>query len=754
MRRRLLLTVAASLLLGGNCARAGTLVLRIPKVSRPPKIEDFIKGAPREAEAQVSDFRQREPGDGVPASQETIAYFSYDEKNLYVVFVCSDDPAKVRASMAKHDSLGSDDFVGIILDTFHDHQRGYVFLANPYGVQQEGISTENQNDDYSFDTLWYTEGRLTEKGYIVWMAIPFRSLRFRNAEKQTWGLGVARMIVRNNELSFWPYMTRKISSFTAQLAHAEDLEPGSPPRNLQLIPYAVLTRARFLDQTMPGGPSFRTDTEGRVGLDAKTVLRHALTLDLTANPDFSQVESDEPQVTVNQRYEVFFPEKRPFFLENAGFFNTPETLFFSRRIADPQFGARLTGKAGNWAIGGLFADDRAPGRQLAPDDPHHGDRALNGVISVRREFSRQSSLGVLATAQEFAGSSNRVISMDGRFQFRPNWYFTGQALGAFHRGLDQGRLSGYEYSAGVGRFTRHGGFRAAYVDISPDVRIPLGFVRRVDIRHTEHFAQYNWMPERRRLVSFGPWVSSSATWDHTERLQDWSVRAGFQGEFKGQTYLSASRVEQYELFQNIGFRRHATTAYFSTGVLKWLEGSASFGTGTAINYYPARGPSAAAGANILPPFLADSTSAQAQLTIRPRAQLRLDETYLYTRLATGPAYLPGWLTGPASVFNNHVMRSKVNYQFSRRLSLRAILDYNAQLPNRLLVDQQYVKRIAADVLLTYMVNPGTALYVGYTDGYDNLMLDATAPGGLRRTLTPGTSTGRQLFVKLSYLFRF
>lgn len=762
----------ACLLLWAADGRGQTPTLRIPRVSRPPKLEDFVKGTPREAEARVSDFRQREPGDGVPASQQTVAYLSYDDKNLYVVFVCTDDPAKVRAHLAKHDSVAGDDFVGIILDTFHDHQRGFEFLVNPLGIQQDGIAAENASDDYSFDTLWHTEGKLTGNGYIVWVAIPFRSLRFTNAEKQTWGIGLARMIVRNNELSFWPYMTRRISSFSRQLGHLEGIERASPGRNMQLIPYTALSQSRFLDAAKSGGAGFRSETEVRPGLDAKMVVRNALTLDFTLNPDFSQVESDDPQVTVNQRYEVFFPEKRPFFQENAGFFKTPETLFFSRRIADPQFGARLTGKVGHWALGGLFADDRAPGRQLASDDPGHGARALNGVFSLRREFSGQSSIGLLATTREFAGSGNQVISVDERIQFRPNWYIGGQALGTFDRASQGGlqgpgpRLSGYEYSVGLDHHVRHSDYSSSYVDISPNVRVPLGFLRRVDIRHMGHFVGYKWTPEKRGLVSFGPQVSSSATWDHGGRLQDWSVQAAFSAEFKGQTNFYVERSESYELFQNIGFRKQGKEVAFSTSLLRWMDAGASYQSGTAINYYPAvclpqgfgdrcnPGQSPAAIPLTLPPFLGDSTTAQAQLTFRPRPQLRFDGTYLYVRLATGAAYLPGWLSGPASVFNNHVVRLKANYQFSRRLSLRAILDYNAQLPNRFLVAQEYAKRLSGDVLLTYMVNPGTALYLGYTDGYENVALDMMSPGGLRRTNSPGASTGRQLFAKLSYLFRF
>lgn len=184
-----------------------------------------------------------------------------------------------------------------------------VFLANPLGIQLDGVTGEGQDDDYSFDTLWHSEGRLTADGYVVRMAIPFKSLRFSNAPAQTWGIAFGRIITRNNETSFWPYITRRIASFGTQVATLEGLERISPGRNLQFIPYGTFTSARFLEA---GQSDLASDTLGRAGLDGKMVLHDAVTVDLTLNPDFSQVESDEPQVTVNQRFEVFFPEKRPF----------------------------------------------------------------------------------------------------------------------------------------------------------------------------------------------------------------------------------------------------------------------------------------------------------------------------------------------------------------------------------------------------------------------------------------------------------
>src|SRR5262249_26635710 len=277
-----------------------------------------------------------------------------------------------------------------------------------------------QGDDWSFDTQWESQGQITPRGYAVRMAIPFRSLRFRPESMQTWAFAVQRKMTGLNEFAHWPHLTQKLSGFVLQFGELEGLEQISPGRNLQLNPYASLAGTHFLDQPTTGSPSFRGEDEFRGGIDAKAILHDSLTLDVTVNPDFSQVETDDPRVTVNQRFEVFFPEKRPFFLENASYFQTSETLFFSRRIGNPAFGARLTGRIGKWLLGALLTDDRAPGKVVEPTDPAYLRRASNVVARVQRDFRQQSYIGLMITDREFAGSRNYVGSIDLRWKLGNN----------------------------------------------------------------------------------------------------------------------------------------------------------------------------------------------------------------------------------------------------------------------------------------------------------------------------------------------
>jgi hypothetical protein len=545
----------------------------ILRVSNPPKLDQFLDGAAPAVGAPVTGFRQREPGDGTPVSQPTTAYLSYDHKNLYVVFVCKDDPLKVRAHLAKREDISNDDQVAIYLDTFRDRQHAYVFAANPLGIQLDGIFTEGQSDpDYSFDTLWYSEGQLTADGYVVWMSIPFKSMRFSNDPMQVWGVALARSIVRNGENSYWPYITRRIQGTLQQGARMDGLEEISPGRNVQLIPYGALTGDRLLNSNQP---PLVTQNDARVGMDAKAVLGNALTLDVTLNPDFSQVESDDPLVTINQRYEVVFPEKRPFFLENASYFQTPINLFFSRRIIDPEFGARLTGKLGQWDLGMLASDDRAPGAAAPSSDPLHRSRAADGVFSLRREFGNQSSVGVLATTQDFGSRSNRVFSADTRLRLSPTWFFSGQVVHSLDR-LPGGRgTHGSAYYADLLHKSRHFTYEGTYSDFTPDFNATLGYIKRVDIRRNDQYVGYYWRPEGHRILDFGPFASASVDWDHKGVLQDWKGSTGFSMDFKGPSGFTVYRAQIFERYLNQGFHYDKNDFSFYAGWLRWL--SVSFG---------------------------------------------------------------------------------------------------------------------------------------------------------------------------------
>ena len=723
--------------------------VRIPKLDKPPKLEEFLNGASRADMKRIDDFRQRNPGDGDPVSRKTSAWIGYDDKNLYAIFVCKSQPNELRARMSKREDIFADDLVGIFLDTYHDRQHSYFFAANPFGVQADALEAEFRDDDFTFDTLWYSNGKLTPDGFVVSMTIPFRSLRFAATSMQTWGLGLARMIPINNETSFWPYVTRNISGFNQQLGNADGMENISPGRNLQFIPYGAIGHSHFLDNPDNGIPSYKTDGTLRAGLDAKAVIHDSLTLDVALNPDFSQVESDDPQVTVNQRYEVVFPEKRPFFLENNSYFSTLEPMFFSRRIIDPEYGARLSGKLGRWNMGMLAIDDRA----AASDDEQTlvdaGQRAHIGVLRVQREFGKQSAAGILLTDREFGGTYSRVGAADARIKLSTSWTLSGQAMSSQSRDVYGHRTGGDAFIGDLVYGNRNWFYNFNYTDRAEGFGSALGYVPRVNIRRAENFINRRFHPNGRILKSWGPRLFMMAAMDHRSVQQDWRVGPGLNFELARSTFLNFGGNRFFERYNNINFTGSGMHIGGHTEFFKRATFDGGYSQGQRINYDPADG---------LPAFLADGRDWEANFTFRPLSRMKLEQIYYGTQLrlrTDSLASVPLTSDGrPAAVFMNHLMRTRMNYQFTRELSLRLILDYNAMLDNPDLISYDRQKRVSGDVLLTYLVHPGTAFYIGYTDRLENLALFPGNPPYTRRTDEPWITNGRQFFAKVSYLFRF
>ena len=710
--------------------------LRLPQVTRAPALDDYLHGDAPQGELVRGEFRQRDPNDGDPASQSTTAYVAFDRDNLYVAFVCRDrDPARIRARLSKRDAIAQDDQVIVMLDTFHDRRRSYLFAVNPLGVQADALSSEGRDDDYSFDAVWRATGRLIDGGFAVLMTIPFKSLRITSESGGAWGIALSRVIPRNSEQSFWPAITRRVEGMTQQFATIERPERVSGGRNLQLIPYAAVSQGRYLD---PATSTFASPADTRLGLDTKVVLRDAVAVDLAINPDFSQVESDQPQVAVNQRFELFYPEKRPFFLESASVFkyvrtastdpttrNVPEMLFFSRRIQNPQLGARVTGKTGPWSFGTIVADDRGFSG---------GDRAAVAVGRVQREFGSQSTVGVFMTSRDRGHDSNRAGAVDVRLKLSPNWVFAGQAVASRTERADGSVISGPAYNASLFYSSRRILYSAFYSDRSPAFRAALGFVPRTDIRQVEQYGEYRWRPRRGPVIAYGPNTYFRFNWNRQGDLQEWIVRFPFEVFLKGRTQIFTRHVQSNELFEGVNLRGHIQTIDVTTEWIKWLAITEGLEWGLKPNYFPAAG---------IAPHMGESLDVRLGLTFRPTPRLRQDLTYLRSSLST--------LSG-APIFTNNIARSTFNYQFTRELSVRAIVDYNAVARDAARVRLANDERIGADLLFTYQLGPSTAVYLGYTTGFQNLA-PVAAGGPAARIDQPTTEVGRQLLMKVSYLWR-
>jgi len=746
---------------------AGAPAIQIPRIDTPPVLSDFETMQPPASVGgrmlKVSGFIAREPADGAIPTQDTDVYLAYDQHNLYAVFVCWDkEPDKIRARMTRREDIFSDDLAEIMIDTFNDARRGYTFAANPLGIQWDALWTEGSianglpadysGFDSSFDTVWRSDARLTGRGYIVLMAIPFKSLRFPSNEQQQWRIILNRTIPRTNENLFWPRITNRIQGRFNQAATATGIEHISPARNIQLIPYGLFRGFRDIDQRDPTHPFFEGRTlQPEVGLDAKYILHDSFVLDATVNPDFSQVESDQPQITVNQRFAVLFPEKRPFFLENSNFFTTPINLVFTRNIGHPEFGLRLTGKSGPWAVGVLASDDRAPGEALPPTDPHSGDRAVFTIARVSRDIFQQSTVGAIYTDREFGGGYNRVGGVDANLKLNQNWRMQGIAVTSSTFDAVAGTHSaGPAYRVIVDRSGRQFNLESRNASYGTGFVTDTGFVNRVGYRGQGITASYYFRPEGKFLISCGPTVDEGALWDQSGTALEYVVYPGFRVDMARSTYVNfhpfayddihLRPVDYSTLSRVTAYPEKIWGIEAGTSWFKQFDFSALVLSGGGVNYNPAAGHA---------PAFAHEDQGTFTLTFHAAGRLRIDNAYLLEHVRERNTHL--------TAVTNHIFRSKWNYQFTRELSARVILQYTSVLSNPSISSLSPTKNFNADFLITYLVHPGTAIYVGYNSDLANLnrnlgvdpVTDAilTTPHGY-------LNDSRQFFVKASYLFRF
>ena len=756
--------------------------------------------------AKVNGFTQRAPHDGERVSEPTDAYLGYDQKNLYVVFVCFDDPRKVRARMSVREDIYDDDQVEVMLDTFHDRRRAYAFQTTPLGVQWDAIWSEasraevNGNFDTSFDTVWSSRGKVTEQGFVVWMAIPFKSLRFPSIQQQVWGIILYRGIHRKNEDSFWPNISRRIQGRLGQAATLYGLEGISPGHSIELIPYGLLRGFRALDTRDPINPYFQhADVQGQPGMDAKFVIHDHFVVDLTANPDFSQVESEDPLITVNQRYAVYFPEKRPFFLESEDFFRTPMDLLFTRSIADPSAGIRLTGKDGPYSVGLLATDDRSPGLAVPDYSPFSGMRSYFTIARVNRDIFGQSSVGAIYTDWECptTGEFNRIGGVDTHLKLGSTWTLEGQAVASSSKmnlnceaNLDpfsSGNVGNGNYYAGPAETLKlqreglHFSYEGTYNDITPGFVTVPGFINRVDIRESKQEVRYRFRPKKGWVLSWGPSLNVRYDFDHTGLRLDTDYFPYFLVQGRGQTFIYVTPYEEtrerlrpqdfcflgFSLYcsapnaGNQDYHQHTSGASVQTGYLKKLTLRANYYWGDGVNFVALPDVPPAAPTPYSQPFVARQDTASALLIFRPVEPLKIETSYLFERLrTTNSAYLFEQSQTPGAgrgIFNDHILRSKWNWQFTPQLSARVILQYNGLLAATPGIGSPYTylptqKQFNADFLVTYLVHPGTAIYVGYNSDLQNLNV---VPGmGVFNTPKGYINDSRQFFVKASYLFRF
>ena len=538
--------------------------ITIPKFEKAPLIDGKLDEEVWQKAVVLKDFYQIQPGDNVPPSRQTEVLLGFDPKFLYIAFKATDEPDKVRATVAKRDNIFQDDYVGFFLDTFNDKRKAFEVFFNPLGIQGDGILTEGRGEDFSVDLLLESKGVVHETGFNVEIAIPFKSLRFEAGKGKLWGAHFFRRIKRfENELDSWMPFNRSIDSNLSQAGHLTGLEGISVERTIELIPSLTVSQnSRFVPTfQMPGPLLTRSTDSGRIvnepvrldpGLTAKFIPSSAVTVDLAVNPDFAQVEADQLVVTANQRFPIFFPEKRPFFLEGIDIFQTPVTTVHTRSIVDPDVAIKTTGKLGRNTFGLMVASDNGPGnlnaddrgdlvscierRTLNPREVCNNERFIDknafiSVLRLKRDVGKENSLGMIATSYDFIDKHNKVVGFDGRLRLDKQTTVTFQTIGTTSRnfffdpndGVNRYRTgNGFGYVSAYSVSGRNWGWELYGEGFTKDYRADVGFFQRTNSNFNSFMTRYNSDPNpKKKIISFHWHTFNHMDYDWQGRMYTW-----------------------------------------------------------------------------------------------------------------------------------------------------------------------------------------------------------------------------------------
>jgi hypothetical protein len=769
----------------------------IPHFETAPVIDGQLNDAVWQNAAVFGDFFQTQPGDNVKPTFPTEVLIGYDAKNLYIAYRIVQDRNTVRATVARRDNIFDDDYVGMYIDTFNDRRQAYMVFMNPLGIQADGTFTEGRGEDFSVDLVMESKGVLTENGFTIELAIPFKSLRYEAGKNKQWGLHLYRRLkYNNNELNSWMPNNRSVLGSLNKAGHITGLEGIETTRQLEINPSFTLSesgrRTSFTFNGDPAGRFVNDGLKGEFGMTAKFGLTPTTTLDFAYNPDFAQVEADAPVTSANQRFPIFFSEKRPFFLERFDIFQSGLNVVNTRAIVDPDIAAKLTGRQGKNTFGVMYASDNAPGnyskderqdlqlcrlQQLTDPTVICGlDRFVDknadiGVVRFKRDIGKDNSLGLFGTAYSFVDRHNYTGGFDGRFRLNQKTVADFQVIGTHsRRNFYDSDLDRVLYRTGNGAGYRVYVERAGknlYMNYlaegrSADYRADVGFTPRRDTNYLGSFIRYETDKNPKNSIIFKRlYNASNIRYDWKGRSQYAITETEGMLALQKQTYVGLRFQLGYErvLEHEFGATRTATRqgAFFGPSsersasykaVQAWIESTPTkqlYVFFFTDNTFGQMDYDLGAGPDFPRASLAAQTFGQnAPYDPGPGYQLYIEGSIRYqpttafqTQLNFNKIRLKRDDTGLVA-FDDNIFSSRSTYQFTRDIFARLRLDYSTL--NR---------QARPQLVLGWTPSPGKALYVGYTDDFNHNGYNPF--NGLNE---PGLhSNGRTFFIKLSYLFK-
>jgi len=752
--------------------RAGNLAVAVPLIEDPQvRIDGRLDEPIWQQAALLSDFTQYEPVEGIPSTETTEVYVFYSSDAIYFGIRARDrDPDLILARLAERDaSVRTDDWVRLTLDTFNDQRQAYIFYVNPRGSQTDGFWIEGMRGrgfggggggsvDYNPDFIWESNGLVDEHGWAAEVKIPYVSLRFRQVEVQDWGFNVTREVKRSGFKQAWAPLTKNVSSTLAQSGRLVGLRDIRSRRLVEINPVATGKRTGEVTDGQFTHENFDPD----LGVNGRIGITQNLVLDATINPDFSQIEADANRLTVNERFALFFPEKRTFFLEGAEVFRTPRNLVHTRSIVDPSGGAKLTGKLGAFNVGYLGALDESPKTLYGRDRA-----AVFNLVRLRRDVGSGSTIGVLYTDRTLTDrrTYNRVASADVRLLLGGRYTVTGQFAGSWTGDTTASavrmRPMGHLQIAKSGRSLS---WNVQFDDVHPEFDTESGFIPRVGDVNTQGnitFARYGRAGAVLERVNFS--LRSDFFFDHDEF---WEGSSPFEGEVEFHTNFSFKGGRSVNLTLRDGYFRFRPEDYASYQVRDSDGNPAPFVVPPALTHMLAFAvrPRARVTNQFqvngrlyfreVPLYQEAARGFEIQvgpeLTVRPNASLQVALSHTYSQL---------WRRRDDTRFSTvHLSRFRTQYQFNKALFVRLLVQYELEYRDGLRdpttelpilrsgteVSERNTGEFQGQFLLQYQPSPGTIFVIGYS---------RIMEGERTYRLTRMDPTQDGLFAKLSYLFR-
>jgi hypothetical protein len=661
------------------------------KTSTPPKIDGLLNDEAWTFTKLDTLFLTYQPtfGDSLPF--RTQVHLAYDSQNLYFAFNCLDkEPDKIKTSVSQRDKIFSDDWVGLSLDALGNKQRAYDLFVNANGIQADILHTPNEEDD-SPDWVWDSAGRKTDTGYQVEIRVPLKSLQYQSGERVIMGILFWRKISRLGLSGSFPELKPGESSFSSRMPI--EFHQLASPQNLQLLP--SLTAAGDRERATPN--SWRPFSNSKdVGMSVKYSVTSTMSAEATINPDFSQVESDAFQVQVNQRYPIFYTEKRPFFMEAGSLFNmagTGEdnnmvTAMHTRKMVDPDWGARLTASQGRTSYAVLSARD---GWTEFQDDSLGGnDKAYVTILRSKHTIKDESYIGALYSDRTCAEGYNRTVGADLNYRFLKKHTFMLNHLQSFSR-----HASNHEKTRGTATvlnymyFAKPLGIWMSLENYDPHFNMETAFYLRTAFRRAQLYVGPSFYPSSKKLGwlrRINPFIFANYLHDLNTGKDDNLMVTALRFSTSRQGQIRVDHVRMRENWQGQDFQQYWWRSINSIQAFNWLKLTAILMRGRGILYSD-------------DPCLGKERHYECSITLQPNDKLSQAVEYFHSRM--------DGLSGQGQLFTDDIINSRTTYQFNKYFFLRGIVQYDS-----------YTKKIITDFLASFTFIPGTVLHLGYGSLYE------------------------------------